>query len=82
MNYPEYDKEIIGLCPNKCSCDVCRAARKADKGYQRYLTKKWCYEREIENRRTLENARAHDQAAGSKKWRGHEKAVNLFQGKN
>lgn len=36
-----YDENLIaGLCPNKCSCGVCRAARRADPGYQLYLAKK------------------------------------------
>jgi len=77
--YSEYDKEIQGLCPNKCSCDVCRTARKADAGYQEYLSKKWAYELKIENERTLENAIAHDKAANNKQWKGHERAVRMFQ---
>jgi hypothetical protein len=60
IRYPEYNGEIKGLCINKCSCDICRTARKNDKGYQAYLKEKWAYELKIENKRTLENAIAHD----------------------
>lgn len=77
--YPEYDKEIQGLCPKKCSCDICRSARKSDTGYQEYLTKKWAWEHKRENKRTLENAIAHDKASPNKAWKGHELAVRMFQ---
>jgi len=78
--YPTYDKEIKGLCPNKCSCDICRTSRKNDAGYQDYLSKKWKHELKIENQRTLENAIAHDNMAG-KHWKGNASAVRLFQTK-
>lgn len=36
-----YDEGLIaGLCPKRCSCDVCRSARRADAGYQAYLDEK------------------------------------------
>ena len=78
--YPVYDREIKGLCPNKCSCDVCRNARKSDAGYQEYLSEKWAWEHKREQKRTLENAIAHDGAANNKQWKGHERAVRMFQG--
>jgi len=77
--YPEYNKEIQGLCPNKCSCDICRNARKSDAGYQEYLTKKWAWEHKRENKRTLENAIEHDRIANNRQWKGHERAVRMFQ---
>lgn len=76
--YPEYNKEIKGLCPNKCSCDICRNARKSDVGYQEYLSEKWAWEHKRENKRTLENAIAHDKL-GTLGFKGHERAVRLFQ---
>jgi len=75
--YPEYTGEIKGLCPNKCSCDICRSARKKDIGYQEYLNNKWTYERKLENKRTLENAIAHDNLRGGN---FNERAVKFFQG--
>jgi hypothetical protein len=86
-SYPEYTGEIKGLCINKCSCDICRTARKNDKGYQSYLKEKWEYERKIENKRTLENAIAHDnlrpKGKKDKKDLGkmgiNEKCVRFFQ---
>lgn len=81
--YPEYAKPIKGLCPAADSCDICRAARIADKGYQAYLAKKWQHEIVIENQRTLENAIAHDRNGGypacKRGWKGNEQAVRLFQ---
>jgi len=79
LMYPEYDKEIAGLCHKKCSCDICKAARKADDGYQEYLAKKWLFMLNAENWRTLEDAKERDRMAGKRGWRGHEKAVRLFQ---
>lgn len=83
-SYPEYTEEIKGLCINKCSCDICRTARKNDKGYQAYLKEKWAYELKIENKRTLENAIAHDNLRpNGKKDSGkmgiNEGAVRFFQ---
>jgi len=82
--YPEYTDEIKGLCIDKCSCDICRAARKNDIGYQEYLKNKWAYERKIENKRTLENAIAHDNLCSKHKkdldkMGRNEKAVRFFQ---
>jgi hypothetical protein len=84
--YPEYNKEIKGLCPLKDSCDTCRNARKNDKEYQEWLLKKWRHEAKIENQRTLENAREFDRIGGfmngykgKKGWKGNESAVQYFQ---
>ena len=78
--YPEYSKEIKGLCPLKDSCDVCRNAHKNDKDYQEWLLKKWKHEAKIENQRTLENAREHDRINKiNKRWTGNESAVQYFQ---
>ena len=76
--YPEYDKEIVGLCPDKCSCDVCRAARIKDEGYQEYLLAKWKHESVLENRRTMENAIAHDKGSSRIFGHGNVNAVNFF----
>lgn len=52
--------------PHKnCSCDLCRAVRKADKIYQAELRDKWRRWLEIENTRIMANARAHDDEPSS-----------------
>jgi hypothetical protein len=84
-SYPEYTGEIKGLCINKCSCEICRTARKNDIGYQAYLKEKWAYELKIENKRTLENAIDHDNLRPKRnKYLGkmgiNETAVPFFQG--
>lgn len=77
--YSVYDKPIAGLCSAMDSCDVCRAARRADAGYQAYLEDKWAYEIKLENKRTLENAIAHDRNVGWLGWKGNERVVRFFQ---
>lgn len=59
-----YEADISGLCPKKCSCDQCRAARKADPGYQVYLQKKWAKETLERRKKTIENAEAHSRGFG------------------
>ena len=76
--YPEYEHEIQGLCPNKCSCDICRKARINDKGYQQYLSAKWKHELAIRNKRTMENAIECDRI-GQLGHKGHASAVSFFQ---
>lgn len=77
--YPAYDKPIAGLCPAMDSCDVCRAARRADAGYQAYLEAKWAYEIKLENKRTLENAIELDRTGAWFRFKGNERAVRFFQ---
>lgn len=76
--YPEYEYKIEGLCSNECSCDTCRNARKNDARYQQYLLTKWKHESIIENKRTMENAIAHDNLKDGI-YKGNVNAVKFFQ---
>ena len=59
------------------STEVDLRARREDPVYQAALLKKWRAEAVIEDRRTLENAKAHDDE--SRIYRGNVAAVQFFQ---
>lgn len=74
---PEYGAEIPGLCPARCSCDQCRAARRADPGYMAYVERRQQEWLRVENQRTLENARQCD--LNGRIYNGNTEAVLWFQ---
>jgi len=80
--YPEYEYKIEGLCSNECSCVTCRNARINDARYQQYLLTKWKHEAIIENKRTMENAIAHDTGTSRIFGHGNVNAVKFFQNLN